>query len=144
MVVYDVSNPESFNNTQKWLQEIERYAGENVHKLLVGAKSDLPRKVPTSDAKGIPFWKSHSHSSEFADQLNLKFIETSSKTGENVFEAFSSLAITIAESLEVDVTGEVKDGMLSLPRTTHDFKAVKRWLRKRPATLMTKASAKKI
>jgi Ras-related protein Rab-1A len=41
IVVYDVTNPESFNNVQKWLMEIDRYACENVHKMLVGNKADL-------------------------------------------------------------------------------------------------------
>lgn len=35
---------ESFNNIKQWLQEIERYASENVNKLLVGNKSDLTTK----------------------------------------------------------------------------------------------------
>lgn len=35
---------ESFENVRNWLQEIERYANENVNKLLVGNKSDLTSK----------------------------------------------------------------------------------------------------
>lgn len=35
---------ESFNNVKQWLQEIDRYACENVNKLLVGNKSDLTTK----------------------------------------------------------------------------------------------------
>lgn len=40
-VVYDVTDQDSFNNVKQWLNEIDRYASENVNKLLVGNKSDL-------------------------------------------------------------------------------------------------------
>ncbi|KAM3756589.1 hypothetical protein ACB098_02G123400 [Castanea mollissima] len=41
IIVYDVTDQESFNNVKQWLSEIDRYASENVNKLLVGNKSDL-------------------------------------------------------------------------------------------------------
>jgi Ras-related protein Rab-1A len=44
IVVYDVTDMDSFNNVKQWLQEIDRYASENVNKLLVGNKSDLVNK----------------------------------------------------------------------------------------------------
>lgn len=36
-----MTDEESFNNVKQWLSEIDRYASENVNKLLVGNKCDL-------------------------------------------------------------------------------------------------------
>merc|ERR1712032_579663 len=44
IVVYDVTDQASFSNVKQWLQEIDRYACENVNKLLVGNKCDLTTK----------------------------------------------------------------------------------------------------
>ena len=44
MQVYDITDRESFDNVKQWLNEIDRYACENVNKLLVGNKSDLESK----------------------------------------------------------------------------------------------------
>jgi len=85
IVVYDVTDQESFNNVKQWLQEIDRYASENVNKLLVGNKCDLTTKkvVDYTTAK------------EFADQLNIPFLETSAKNATNVEQAFMTMAAEI-------------------------------------------------
>ncbi|KAG2149398.1 ras-related protein rab-1A-like protein, partial [Suillus clintonianus] len=44
IVVYDVTDNDTFTNVKQWLQEIDRYASEGVNKLLVGNKSDLTSK----------------------------------------------------------------------------------------------------
>ncbi len=41
ILVYDCTDKESFNNVKQWMGEIDRYACENVNKLLVGNKTDL-------------------------------------------------------------------------------------------------------
>ncbi|XP_040963177.1 GTP-binding protein YPTM2 isoform X2 [Gossypium hirsutum] len=48
IIVYDVTDQESFNNVNQWLNEISRYGSENVNKLLVGNKSDLTAKKVVS------------------------------------------------------------------------------------------------
>jgi Ras-related protein Rab-1A len=51
--VYDCTDRESFNNVKQWMGEIDRYACENVNKLLVGNKCDLSEEktVDTNTAK---------------------------------------------------------------------------------------------
>jgi len=85
IVVYDVTDQESFNNVKQWLQEIDRYASENVNKLLVGNKCDLTNKkvVDYTSAK------------EYADQLGIPFLETSAKNATNVEQAFMTMAAEI-------------------------------------------------
>lgn len=81
IVVYDVTNGESFANVKRWLQEIESNC-DVVNKVLVGNKNDDPgRKVViTEDAQ------------RFANQMDIRLFETSAKDNINVEEMF--LAIT--------------------------------------------------
>jgi len=89
LVVFDLTNPETFNNVTKWLQEIERYACEGVQKLLIGNKCDLvsERKVNRRDAE------------EVAEQLNFSYVETSAKSAENVEDAFTKMSIAIKDQI---------------------------------------------
>jgi Ras-related protein Rab-1A len=40
IMVYDVTNMESFNHVNDWLTEVNKFAPEDTCKLLVGNKSD--------------------------------------------------------------------------------------------------------
>ncbi|XP_010934636.1 GTP-binding protein YPTM2 isoform X1 [Elaeis guineensis] len=84
-VVYDVTDEESFNNVKQWLNEIDRYASENVNKLLVGNKCDLTaNKVVSSET-----------AKAFANEIGIPFMETSAKNATNVEEAFMAMAAAI-------------------------------------------------
>ena len=83
IVVYDVTKRASFDNVKTWLHEIDRYASENVNKLLVGNKcecDDTVRQVPTAEGKS------------FAESVSLNFLETSAKAGTFVDTAFLMMA----------------------------------------------------
>ena len=81
LLVYDITDLESFQNLTSWLMEIEKNASKNVHKILVGNKSDMESERKVSMELGA----------EFAAQYGMKFFETSAKNSNNVFEAFFSL-----------------------------------------------------
>eukprot|EP00008_Paramoeba_atlantica_P003278 CAMPEP_0201475072 /NCGR_PEP_ID=MMETSP0151_2-20130828/551_1 /ASSEMBLY_ACC=CAM_ASM_000257 /TAXON_ID=200890 /ORGANISM="Paramoeba atlantica, Strain 621/1 / CCAP 1560/9" /LENGTH=205 /DNA_ID=CAMNT_0047855079 /DNA_START=114 /DNA_END=731 /DNA_ORIENTATION=+ len=86
IVVYDVTDQVSFNNVKQWLQEIDRYACENVNKLLVGNKCDIQKRVVD-----------YNTAKEFASSLPvpIPFIETSAKNSTNVERAFMTMASEI-------------------------------------------------
>jgi len=85
IVVYDVTDLESFNNVKQWLHEITKYANENVNKLLVGNKSDLVSKRAVTFEQG----------QDFAKSMGIEFLETSAKNSTNVEKAFMTMAAQI-------------------------------------------------
>ncbi|KAI7868228.1 P-loop containing nucleoside triphosphate hydrolase protein [Spinellus fusiger] len=89
IVVYDVTEQDSFTNVKQWLQEIDRYAAEGVNKLLVGNKSDLVDKkvVDTEQAK------------ELSVSLGIPLLETSAKSSTNVEQAFLTMAKQIKDRI---------------------------------------------
>ncbi|KAG2208102.1 hypothetical protein INT47_010464, partial [Mucor saturninus] len=89
IVVYDVTDNESYENVKEWLREIERYASEGVNRLLVGNKSDL------ADKRQVTF----AASKKWADSVNIPILETSAKNSSNVEQAFLTMARQIKEKM---------------------------------------------
>lgn len=91
LLLYDSTNYDTFEHVAEWLQETKKQIEpNNVIFMLVGSKVDKEhlREVPTEQAQ------------QFADYHNLLFIETSSKTGYNVENAFTLLATQVYDMLE--------------------------------------------
>ncbi|XP_013103541.1 ras-related protein Rab-35 isoform X2 [Stomoxys calcitrans] len=80
IVVYDVTNGESFANVRRWLDEIQNNC-DVVNKVLVGNKNDDPERkvVITEDAQ------------RFAQQMDIELFETSAKDNIKVEEMFLSI-----------------------------------------------------
>lgn len=90
ILVYDITDRQSFKDIENWLAEVEKYASENVVKLLVGNKCDLEsaRQVKYEDGK------------ELANSLGVKFIETSAKNSIHIEDAFYTMAGEIKANVQ--------------------------------------------
>ena len=87
LLIYDITNKDSFKNLESWLIEIEKSASENVLKILIGNKSDLEDEREISKEEG----------QAFANRNGMQFIETSAKLDTNVSEAFHTLGKLMIE-----------------------------------------------
>ena len=86
LIVYDITNYESFKNVRFWLDNLLSQAEQDIQIMLVGNKVDLveedpsKRQVTQAEARGL-----------CSQQKDMKFIETSTKTNSNVKGAFEQL-----------------------------------------------------
>lgn len=106
IVVYDVTDADTFTNVKSWFQEIDRYASEGCNKLLVGNKSDMStdRQVEYSTGKDL------------ADQLGIPFLETSARNSTNVEQAFLTMAKQIKDRVGTQkLASSAAAGRVNLP-----------------------------
>ncbi|KAL4646868.1 ras-related protein Rab-5A [Arapaima gigas] len=82
IVVYDITNEESFARAKNWVKELQRQASPNIVIALAGNKVDLANK------RAVEFQGAQS----YADDNSLLFMETSAKTSMNVSEIFMEIA----------------------------------------------------
>ncbi|KAG7698017.1 hypothetical protein KL930_001679 [Ogataea haglerorum] len=87
IIVYDITNKESFQNVSKWFDYVKQERGSNVLIILVGNKSDLENKI-------IPNEEGESMCKKLGCNF---FIETSSKNGYNVKNLFKKVAKLLPE-----------------------------------------------
>ena len=107
LLLYDVTDKDSFKNLSNWLIEIEKNASKNVLKVLIGNKCDLEEKRVISINQG----------KEFADTYGLKYIETSAKKNLNVTEAFETLGRELmAASAEKKIIKQKQNKKISVAK----------------------------
>ncbi|XP_041807978.1 ras-related protein Rab-6A isoform X1 [Chelmon rostratus] len=85
VVVYDITNVNSFQQTTKWIDDVRTERGSDVIIMLVGNKTDLADKRQVSIEEG----------ERKARELNVMFIETSAKAGYNVKQLFRRVAAAL-------------------------------------------------
>merc|ERR1712093_609036 len=108
VLVYDVTNKNSFDNINSWLEDIARHHGYGssssslVNKpsiILVGNKCDMPKKVVSTET-----------AQRFAEKNGLQFIEASAKDSSNVETAFVNLVSEILQQTEASGGGSIGVG----------------------------------
>lgn len=90
VLMYDITNKDSFLNTYRWLKEIKDVGSPDLIIALVGNKNDLAnrRKVTVNEGQ------------DFANTNDMMFFETSAVTGENVEKVFMVTCEKIMKKVE--------------------------------------------
>jgi small GTP-binding protein len=84
LILYDTTSKKSLEDVENWIQIIDENADKKIVKVLIGAKNDL------IDEKEVSFEEARSLS--IRTNCSGDPIETSSKTGEKVEQAFLNVA----------------------------------------------------
>lgn len=81
LLVYDITRQITFDNVERWLNELRGHTDSNIVIMLVGNKADLRhlRAVSTEDARS------------FAERESIFFMETSALESLNVENAFTDV-----------------------------------------------------
>ena len=93
LIVYDITNRESFEYLQEWISEVSQFCPQGVKVIIVGNKSDLEmeaREVDTSEGK------------KYAEGKGYEFFETSAKHNVKVELAFRGLVENILQSHNIE------------------------------------------
>ena len=82
ILVFDITNKETFDLLETWLNELKDTNKSDVSKVLIGNKCDLvnERQVDAEEAKSL------------AENINCNYYEASAKTGQNINEALDEIA----------------------------------------------------
>jgi small GTP-binding protein len=95
ILIYDVSNPKTYDNIKKWLAQIKEEASSKVCIILVANKIDHEERVVTEE-----------EGEKLAKSFNLKIFESSAKENINVTEAFQE----VIENISVNYSNIMTSG----------------------------------
>ena len=95
IIVYDVTDKNTFEKVQEWVQSISEYTDseKNIRKVLVGNKVDLPRQVTTEEGKKL------------AEMYNIPFYEASAKDNIGIDDFMKKIINEVVENLSTQKKG---------------------------------------
>jgi len=89
ILIFDLTNEESFQALRGWASTIRDLSWENARVVLVGNKSDLTKSRVITKEQGL----------ELAQSLGVMYFETSAKEDVNVKQTFESLVDAISQKM---------------------------------------------
>ena len=107
LVVYDITNRESFNSISTWIEECKNNGPKTITLVLIGNKSDLENNRNVSYEEG----------EELANRFNMKFYETSACTGKNIDKLFYETTEGIIKGIEKNIYDLSNDDCGIMPGT---------------------------
>eukprot|EP01064_Diplonema_japonicum_P005684 TRINITY_DN1377_c0_g1_i1.p1 TRINITY_DN1377_c0_g1~~TRINITY_DN1377_c0_g1_i1.p1 ORF type:complete len:211 (-),score=62.56 TRINITY_DN1377_c0_g1_i1:193-825(-) len=120
MLVFDLTNQDSFAHLSSWHEEFIHQAGENKDFVLIGNKNDLEDKRCVS-VKAAIAWSQKQAKGD--DQSSIPYYETSAKDNFNVEQAFMAVAKNaLKKAQKVQDDGEFIPGGVKLDKTTEKKK----------------------
>jgi len=107
LIVFDLTQKESFENIENWINEVTVYTGKDVIMICLGNKSDLKKGI---DKNLID---------EFQKKTGLEIINVSAKTGDGVEEAFKHIIeLLIKKNMEKGDT--INNNRIKLDENNND------------------------
>ena len=100
LIVYDITKKDSFQNIDKWIQDLKEFGEEDAAILIVGNKCDLEDKREVT-AEEV---------TKKAEVYKIAFCETSALKAKNIDYAFQTLIKLVAEKMENKKNKENKYG----------------------------------
>ncbi len=99
LIVYDISNKDSFKNVLNWIEDCKVFSPKNILLVLIGNKCDLEEKRQVSIEEG----------KKVAEENDMIFFETSAKDNINIDEVFLKSSQKILENIKNNVYEEEED-----------------------------------
>lgn len=119
IIVYDITNEDSFNNVESWMNEVTKKGKTDMQFLLVGNKKDLINDRKVTEQKGI----------DKAKELNMNLFEASALEKTNVNEAFNYLVkeiyLNIRKEKNINTNNDEKIGQGGIALNTNKKKRKK-------------------
>ncbi|XP_029474563.1 ras-related protein Rab-3B isoform X2 [Rhinatrema bivittatum] len=96
ILMYDITNEESYHAVQDWATQIKTYSWDNAQVILVGNKCDMDedRVIPSEKGKHL------------AAQLGFEFFEASAKDNIHVKQVFERLVDIICEKMSESIDSD--------------------------------------